>query len=331
MSQGPPTLIGMGEHRDTEQLNPVQRRVLEGLLAVGRPRPPGDRTVAQRCRARLVERTAEAAALVPADARGLYLSKGRLDALSCDGRFVDQQDRSFAYSPAILRGTLAHAGIEIDIAGARARTPQEVLEQAWRRLTADDRAARYAAGLPPAEADGLRADALRTVVEFRDQFPPLPSAWHPRTEPALRARLHGGRVVLLGRPDLMIGRPTPDYRRMLVVDLKTGARHPQRHRGDLALYALLATVKYGVAPFRVATYYLDEGDWDAVDVDDALLEAAVAEVAAKAQRAASLTYARPPERALQLAPGPACAWCARAGACPALVAAEQHGSGTRAA
>lgn len=321
----------MGAHREAELLNPVQRRVLDELLAVSRPRPLGDRALADRCRAQLRQRTEEAAALVPAGDRGLYLSKGRLDALGCDGRFLDQQAHPFSYSPAVLRGTLAHTGIEVDTAGARARTPQEVLEQAWRRLATDDRAARYVAGLPPAEADALRADALRTVVEFRDQFPLLPSAWHPRTEPALRTRLHGGRVVVLGRPDLMIGRPTLDRRRLLIIDLKTGARYPQRHRADVALYALLATVKYGVAPFRVATYYLDEGDWDAQDVDDAMLDTAVADVSDKVVRAAWLTYASPPERSLRLLPGPACGWCDRAGSCPALIAAEQRPTGARAA
>lgn len=65
----------------------------------------------------VVDRTAQAAAMVPAGDRGLYLSKGRLDALSCDGRFVDQQERPFVYSTAVVRGTLAH------VAGADARRP----------------------------------------------------------------------------------------------------------------------------------------------------------------------------------------------------------------
>lgn len=313
----------MGDHLDVTQLNPVQRRVLDGLLEVGRPRPPGDPAPARRCRAGLTEKTTEAAALVPAQGRGLYLSKGRLAALGCDGRFMDQQQRPFRYSPQIVRGTLAHAGIEVDIAGDRTRSPGEVLGQAWERLLAEDRARAYVASLAPAEADSLRADALRTVVEFRDQFPLLPSVWHPRTEPTLRVRLHGGRITLLGRPDLMIGRPTLDHRRLLIVDLKTGARDQERHRADLAFFALLATIKYGVVPFRLATYYLDEGDWDAVDVDADLLVRTVQDVAAKVVRAAWLAYAGPPERALRLTPGPACGWCARAAECSALSATAQ--------
>lgn len=326
----------MDGHLDVTQLNPVQRRVVDGLLALRRPRPPGDCESARRCRAGLIEQTAEAAALVPAGDRGLYLTKGRLDALACDGRFIDQQERPFNYSPQLVRGTLAHTGIEVDIAGGRTRSPGEVLEQAWERLVAEHRAGAYLAGMAPAEADTVRAEAMRTVVEFRDQFPMLPSAWHPRTEPMLRVRLHGGRITLLGRPDLMIGRPTLDHRRLLIIDLKTGGRDQPRHRGDLGLYALLATIKYGVVPFRLATYYLDEGDWDAIDVDAGLLAAAVRDVAAKVVRAAWLAFARPPDRALRLAPGPACGWCARSGGCPALAATghavgKESGAGAHAA
>lgn len=308
---------------DLDRLNSPQRRVLDELLAVGEARPPGDPAVARRLRLFLDDRTAQAAALVPSGDRGLYLSKGRLDALTCDGRFVDQQERPFTYSPAIVRGTLAHTGIDVDIAGRRSRDPAAVLELAWRRFAGEGgRAADYVAGLPVVEADALRADALRTVVDFRDQFPLLPSAWHVRTEPALRVRLHDGRVTLLGRPDLLIGRPTLDHRRMLVIDLKTGARHPLRHRADVRLYALLVTLKYGVAPFRVATYYLDEGDWDAADVDDGLLEDAARDLVGKVGRAARLAYDRPPESTWSLGAGPACDWCGRAAQCPAKALAD---------
>lgn len=313
----------MVAHLDPERLNPLQRRVLDELLAVGQARPAGDPAVARRLRVLLDERTAQAATIVPSGDRGLYLSKGRLDALACDGRFVDQEERPFTYSPAIVRGTLAHTGIEVDTAGGRRREPDAVLELAWRRFAGEGGpAADYVAGLPVVEADALRADALRTVVEFRDQFPLLPSAWHVRTEPTLRVRLHGGAITLLGRPDLMIGRPTLDHRRMLLVDLKTGGRHPLRHRADVRLYALLATLKYGVAPFRVATYYLDEGGWDATDVDDALLEAAARDLVDKVDRAARLAYDRPPESTWNLGVGPACDWCGRAAQCPAKALAD---------
>lgn len=302
----------------TPSCNPAQERVRDDLLAVTTPRPRTDPTLAARLRRRLAELTTGAAALVPAAERGLYLNKTALDALVCDGRFLDRLAEPFAWTAASVRGQVAHAAIAVDLAGDRRHPPRVVVDHAWREFTSSGRAAgRFVAGLSGPEADALRADATAFVTEFRAVFPPLPPDWHPRTEPELRVALHHGAVVLLGRPDLVIGRPTPDRRRMLLVDLKTGRRQVERERADLRFYALLATLKYGVAPFRVATFYLAEADWDHLDVDEDLLTATVADTAAKIDRAAELLHARPAEEDLRLVAGPACRWCSRAPGCPA--------------
>ncbi len=305
---------------DLAACNPVQRRILDELLSVGASRPPAEPALADRLARRLHELTGDVVDLIPPDDR-LFVSKGRLDALMCDGRYVDQLDAPFEWAPPLVRGTLAHTGIEMDLAGEQSRDATAVVDYAWQQLaTSGKGAGEYLASLGGVEADALRADARRTVLDFRDQFPPLPDAWQPRTEQPLRYQLHGGRVVLQGKPDLQIGRPTADFRRMLLVDLKTGGRAPLRHRADMRLYALLATLKHGVAPFRVATYYLDEAAWDAEDVDEDVLEAALRDVAGKLRRAAHLEFARPPESQFDLVVGPQCGWCGRAGTCPALPA-----------
>ena len=48
---------------------------------------------------------------------------------------------------------------------------------------------------------------------------------------------------------------------MLIVDLKTGLRY-QGHADDLRFYALVETLRIGVPPFRVATFYLDTARWE---------------------------------------------------------------------
>jgi hypothetical protein len=133
--------------------------------------------------------------------------------------------------------------------------------------------------------------------------------------------------MLRGKPDFAIGRALhAGRRRLLLVDLKTGRRNALRNLADMRFYALLATLKYGVAPFRVATFYLDEARWDAEDVDDDVLEAAARTVVAKAARAARL--AQPvAETELRLLPGPACDWCGRAPGCPARDDAASPGAG----
>lgn len=302
--------------------NPVQERVLTQLLAVGDPRPPGSVDLADRLERELCDLTAEAVGLMPPGAQ-LFVSKSRLDALSCDGRYLDMEETPFAWTSAMVRGQLAHNGIEIDMAGNHTKDAGRIIAHAWEQLaTSGTSAGEYLTSLGGVEADDLRAQARRIVLDFRDQFPPLPEAWHPRTEQPLRRQLHAGRVVVQGRPDLQIGRPTLDRRRMLLVDLKTGGRHVLRHRADMRFYALLATLKHRVAPFRVATYYLDEADWDAEDVDEDVLRAALRHLAAGINRAAVLEFARPPDSRLQLLAGPHCTWCGRAADCPEKARAD---------
>jgi hypothetical protein len=311
-------LASWGMTPDAATLNPAQRSVLEGLLAVHERRRAHDPDLVGRVRARLLEATRDTADLVPAGGRGLFVNKSALDALGCEGRYLDRLDSRFEWSPAMVRGALAHEGIAVDLAGGRQQDPGLVIRLAWERFADSGRpAGAFLAGLDGVRADALRAEALATVTEFRDLFPPLPTRWHPRVEPELRVALHRRRITLVGKPDLLLGRATVDRRRMLVVDLKTGQRRPQRDLADMRFYALLAALKYGVAPFRVATFYLAEGDWDHADVDEPLLEAAVREIVAKVATAARLEHQRPPEGELRLTTGPACGWCARAPDCPA--------------
>jgi hypothetical protein len=315
----------MVDVRDTAcQMTPAQQRVWHGLLAVGRPRPLADPDRAGELRSRLEAATADAAALVP-DGACLWLNKSALAALECDGRFLDREATPFVWSAASVRGQLAHIAIEIDTAGGRRRGVDEVLAFAWEQLASrPDGAGAFLARLAGLEVDALRAAVRKLVLTFRECFPLLPPEAHARSEVPFTVTLHGGRIVLKGVPDLVVGRATATHRRMQLIDVKTGTRRPG-HRDDLRLYALLATCKLGVAPFRVATYYLDEADWDHEDVDESVLEAAVRAVVAKVQRAAELRFRPPRDGALRLVPGPDCRWCGRAPSCLARVMARERG------
>jgi hypothetical protein len=210
----------------------------------------------------------------------------------------------------------------LDQSGRRTADVPALVQRAWCNFA--DRGERFAEHLTTlggGEADALRAEAAARVVEFRECFPLLPPAWAVRLEPQFTVRLHGGALELLGKPDLVLGRLHPAERRLLLVDLKTGRRN-LRDRADMRFYALLAALKYGCAPFRVATYYLDEADWDAEDVDADSLEAAARAVAEKALAAARLEWSPLGESELRLVAGPACRWCGRAPGCPARAEAE---------
>lgn len=307
---------------DTSLLTPPQRRAYHELLAVGAPRPPADEALVAGVRALLDQRTAEVAELAVPGGDPLRLNKTALGALDCEGRYLDQVGAPFSWSPATILGTLVHRGIELDQAGRRTADVPALVSHAWGDLAAQGRSAgEYLASLGGVEADAVRAEAAAKVVEFRECFPLLPAAWTVRVEPRLTVTLHRNRLHLLGKPDLVLGRVHPRERRLLLIDLKTG-RRSARHRGDMRFYALLAALKYGSPPFRVATYYLDEADWEAEDVDADTLEAAVRGVADKAVAAARLQAAGSRDQPLRLLPGPSCRWCGRAPDCPAKAAAD---------
>lgn len=302
------------------ELNPAQRRVVDDLLGLRQPRPPVEGDAGRRWGERLEDRLAGATTLLPPGA-DLFLGKSKLDALDCDGRFLDQRDQPFRWSVSILRGRLAHTAIELDQHGGRERRVADVVTGAWEKLaTGRGGEGEFLETLGGVDADALRGQAADTVREFRDCFPLLPAWVDVRAELRFRIPLCGGVITLQGQPDLVVGRAQhAGQRRLLLLDLKTGGRYPPQHRADMRFYALLATLKYGVPPFRVATYYLDEAGWDAEDVDDDVLEAAVRTVEDKARRAARLEFDPPPEHELHLVAGSACNWCGRAPGCPARI------------
>lgn len=294
---------------------PTQQRAWDDLLAVGRPRPAPDPSWPRALRARLEEAAREAASHLPGDAV-LRINKTALDALNCDGRYLDLRSQPFSWSERLLAGKLAHRAIELDHAGGFQRPVTDLVAHAWME-TATDRgsAASFVADLGGVAADSLRGSVTQRVITFRESFPALPSSAEVRAEKPYTVRLADGRVELRGVPDLVLGRAMATERRVLLVDLKTGNRNA-RHLHDMRFYALLATLATGVAPFRVATYYLDEAAWEHEDIELDHLEAAVRAAAPKLARAGWLDAVRPPDDALRLLPGPACRWCARSPECP---------------
>lgn len=300
-------------------LTPAQWRTWRGLLAVGEPRPTTDPAAGTDLRRWMEAEVAEAAAAIPAD-RPLRISKSALAALDCDGRYLDLRATPFAHSPRTVLGTLAHRAIQLDTDSGRARDAGRLVRHAWDELASADGArhgwaSAILARVGGIEGDALRADARTKVLAFRECFPPLPPDAAVRTEAAFVVRFAAGRILLRGVPDLVVGRATPTHRRMHLIDLKTG-RRSDHHRRDARFYALAATLKLGIPPFRTSTYYLDEADWDTEEVTDDLLRATARDVVERIRRAARLEYRRPPDVDLGLAAGPACGWCSRAPTCP---------------
>ena len=125
------------------------------------------------------------------------------------------------------------------------------------------------------------------------------------TESRLRAELCGGRLILAGKVDLTLGRAIGQRAGKVIVDLKTGNSLPV-HREDLRFYALIETLRIGVPPRLLASYYLDTASFVPEEVTEDTLMASVARLSDGVGRLVELLHGgRTPTRI----PGPPCRWC----------------------
>lgn len=298
------------------QLTDPQRRTLEQLIGTGeRPVFPTD--LAQRLRDRIEEAIRGLELRDP-----LWLGKDRLhDANRCEGLLAAQvagEGPPFAHSPKSAGGVLAHKAIEVEMASRDILDPQSAAEIAVGRLVQrEERFAEHWSGLPASEQDETLMEAARRLDLFRASFPPVRDfrrTFAPVTEQRLRVELLGGALVLSGQVDLLLGLPDPaepHRASRLAIDLKTGSARPEFPE-DMRLYALLIALRYGVPPYRVASFFLEAGTWQAEDVSAHTLEHAADRAVEAARAAAGLLGGREPA----LSPGVWCGWCPRAEACP---------------
>jgi energy-coupling factor transporter ATP-binding protein EcfA2 len=227
-----------------------------------------------------------------------------------DGRAI-MRDVSFAIRPGELVAVLGPSGcgkttILRMIAGHEEPTAGEIV------IGGED-----VAGLAPVERDDVLMEVVRRITMFQASFPPLRELRReltPIAEMPVKGELLGGALILSGRIDLVLGsadRLDPNRAERLAIDLKTGGAYPE-YPEDLRFYALLMTLRFGVPPYRVASLFLESGEWQAEDITEPALVHAADRVIAAARAAAALWNGREPE----LTPGNYCAWCPRAESCP---------------
>ncbi len=121
-----------------------------------------------------------------------------------------------------------------------------------------------------------------------------------------------GAVILSGKTDLSLGRPAGALANKVIIDLKSG-RPSTTHREDLRFYALLETIKLGVPPRQLASYYLESARAHPEDVTVALLHSALRRTVDGITKIIELASGG---RDPALLPGPTCRWCALSADCP---------------
>lgn len=298
------------------ELTPVQQRTFEELMRCD-PLPVFERALVDELRGDL-ERRVEPVLGALREGEALWLGKSKLSDLHsrCEGLFMANHlgEGEFELGWNLALGSLVHRAIGISV-NLPDRSDAELVESALAQLRRDDMGFdEYCLGLAEADLAALESEAVERVLLFRSTFPPLQKAWSPAVEPKLKVTLAGERVVLSARPDLLLGaddREEPMRGRRLILELKTGQDRPE-HDDDLRFYALVATLRLGVPPYRVATLFLDDASWRMHEVTPDLLESAVRRIGGGADRIGPLLEGEEP----RLRPGAWCAWCPRSETCP---------------
>jgi hypothetical protein len=290
------------------RLTPAQERVVHDLMALGQPRPSFRAELADELRG-VVDEGVSASSISTV----VHVNKSRLaDYEACESYALARED-AFTWSTASARGSVAHKAVEYSVTFGAEAPPLTLVDEALAALR-DDRDGGLATWLrcaSPRELADLRGRAGDAVTKFLECWPPLERAWRPRAESSIKAEACGGLVVLHAKVDLALGQAHGQEARMLLVDLKTGDPSP-RHRDDLRFYALVQTLRIGVPPFRVASYYLDSATFEAEDVSEELLHGAAQRVVAGVRRMVELAAARRPPAVIE---GPQCGWCPNAPDC----------------
>jgi hypothetical protein len=132
-----------------------------------------------------------------------------------------------------------------------------------------------------AEARAQLSSSLAThVAHLSNLTPRFADSWLPRTDDRVAIPLAGGRVVLSGVFDLLVGAPVPGTATLCALGLTTGGRWAEA-RTALHYLALLETLRSGSPPFRLALLHSAIGRYGVEDVREEHLRAIVSHVVAR--------------------------------------------------
>ncbi len=248
----------------------------------------------------------EAVRALPSDVDVVRVSKESLNqVLACEAHVVASRQAPRVHTVDLTRGNLVDALF-------RQWVTTGAIEDPWADAVAafevdGDRAGvvAFVDALPDPARSQLMAEVAEHAANIAERWPVPSPAWLPRTQERLEVPLCGGRVVLAGVVDLVLGSPAQERASVCLVELKSGSRRLE-HRADLHFYALLEALRSGAPPFRIATYYSATGELDAEPVSEDTLLGALARALDGSVRLCRVDSGAEPART----PNPLCAWCA---------------------
>jgi hypothetical protein len=279
--------------------------LLRRLRGDGVPRPVIDPGLAGGLRDWLEDGLVESVADLPVGTEVVRVNKESLNqVLLCEAHLVAGRSAPRVATVELARGSMVDALF-------RQWVTTGVIDEPWTDALAAfeadgdrDGVIDFVTGLPEANQRRLRAEVAEHAAHITERWPVPSSSWLPRTQERLEVPLCGGRVVLAGVVDLVLGSPAQDRASVCLVELKSGARRIE-HRPDLHFYALLEALRSGAPPFRIATYYSGTGELDAEPVGEDTLVGALSRALDGAMRLCRVSAGLEPERR----PNHLCAWC----------------------
>lgn len=291
--------------------NPAQQRVID-LLGRSEDRPDIDPSLADSIRSDLESALAPLAQVLPEGAsyetRFFFNKQALTNVHSCEAYYLDGSG-DFEWNLANSRGTVVHKAIEVSINLRQPMPPTDLIEEAITRLSEDANKSigPFLSTLDEFSRAELIGDCSALFTRFTECFPPIKRSWIPAVETPVALNLVNGRIRVSGKVDLALGRP-PDK---VIIDLKTGRATPA-HYDDLRLYSLIDFLALGMAPRKVASYYLDSAEIHHEDMSEAVLISAARRLQDGLVRAVELTFAHvEPSRR----PSSICNWCTLASTC----------------
>jgi hypothetical protein len=261
---------------------PVGAELLALLRDGADDRPRFDPGLAGGLRAWLEDAAYGLVAARGEDARPLVLGPRRLlgtpEPRWAEGGGGDDEPRA-APSAELVLSRLVHALFRQVVTVGSVDDPLGDALDALRALGGEDDVVEHIESLAPAARAGLAATVSSHAARLRAVVPRLAPGWMPRTDDRVAIPLAGGRVVLHGVFDLLIGSRQPGVSSLCALGLSTGGPWA-RERRTLHYLAVLETLRSGTPPYRLALLESASGRYGVEDVREEHLRAMVAHLTA---------------------------------------------------
>jgi hypothetical protein len=155
------------------------------------------------------------------------------------------------------------------------------------RARGDAAEVREIESLPAATRTALADTLALHARNLTDLVPRFAPGWMPRTNDRVAIPLAGGRIILHGVFDLVVGLPQPRTASLCALGLSTTGPWAAARR-SLHYLSLLETLRTGAPPFRLALLESASGRYGVEDVREEHLRALASHIAAWLAQAATV-------------------------------------------